>query len=807
MAWTTTTTYLYQWDAGAHSIATLGADGCFTFQVGQATGVVAGFSNTDASTDYREIQHGFWIEGIKSRIIELGTFKTALITHAQDVVYKVERVAGVVKYYRDDVLVYTSLTASTGTVILDASLIGYHDELLNLTRIDAGEGDYGYEASITLPHLRMAGSTDGDDPYGAIQLTPLIVVGDDVDVNAGSALLPSFIVGGTVDGECYGRILLSPFFITNDMEVPFIATGQIELGPLYVRGASYEAESALLLPALHVYGLDAESDLSGCAVLPALTAHGVVTPSALLLGDWGDWQFFLSDYPADQLVSGAIITDTLRGVVGAALEASATNSATLSAVFEGKGTLAETQATTDVLRTAEATTLAESQGASLVLTTTLRTSLALAAASSQTLAGASELKGTLADSQASVLGFGAVVLTTLADEQASTLALTGVVGTALTSSSATSDALVGASELKGTLADAALAQDALALGIQVPLLDEQASILTLTGALATALASTAVFSDALAGALDTKGTLTDAALTQDAVAFIAAGPLTDSQSSTLALTAAFRAPLWLAATSSTPVAGVLELFTELSDGLSGQDALDGTELAALNDTQGSSAELVIHYLGDLADSATLASTLGGSINVYRGLADTQASADTLGGRLTLIGLLAETGVGGDSFTTQAQTVYAINAETGAVSTYVFTPLIQGAAAFDGALYLATPDGLFALDNTTDQGTAIDWELRTGLLNLGTDALKRITDMNVVGRATGDVGVNLVHDRDGTPVERRYVQTRLNRTAARDGVVKTGRGPVSVYWQVGVAGIGPAEIAELRLRVEPTSRRR
>lgn len=153
------------------------------------------------------------------------------------------------------------------------------------------------------------------------------------------------------------------------------------------------------------------------------------------------------------------------------------------------------------------------------------------------------------------------------------------------------------------------------------------------------------------------------------------------------------------------------------------------------------------------------------------------------------------------------TVYAINAETGAVSEYALPHTVQGAARFGGIRYIATASGLFALDSTTDGGAPIAWEMRTGFVSFGSDLLKRITDVNVLGHADGDVGVNLVHNRTGDKEERRYERVRLTRNAARDGLIKTARGPISVYWQVAVVGVGPAEIDEVRLRVDPTSRRR
>jgi hypothetical protein len=210
----------------------------------------------------------------------------------------------------------------------------------------------------------------------------------------------------------------------------------------------------------------------------------------------------------------------------------------------------------------------------------------------------------------------------------------------------------------------------------------------------------------------------------------------------------------------------------------------------------------------LSDAVNWADVLSGGLTVYApALADAGVFSDGLTSQLQLVGVLADTVLFGDALADAAHVVHVVNAETGAVSTYTFTPTIHSMAEYRGVLYLAGPDGLYALDATQDDGEDIVWTLRTGFSDLGTDKLKRLVDVNVQARTQGDLTLQTVHNRTGNKVQRDYRLPPLTRNSHRDGVVHPGMGPVSVYWQFGLRGIGPAEIHQMRLSVEPLSRRR
>jgi hypothetical protein len=207
------------------------------------------------------------------------------------------------------------------------------------------------------------------------------------------------------------------------------------------------------------------------------------------------------------------------------------------------------------------------------------------------------------------------------------------------------------------------------------------------------------------------------------------------------------------------------------------------------------------------DTVRFAETLTGGVAVYAVLSDTFEFTDAATSTLTLVGVLSDTILFGDTLSEAAQSVYVVNAETGAVSTYTLTPVVAGVAEFRGTLYLAGPDGLFALDADQDEDGEVVWTIQTGVENFGTDRLKRIRDVNLLARTEDDTTLQVVADRYGQKQEWNYRLPPLTRDSYRDGLVKVGQGVQSVYYALGVQGIGPAEVDQLRVVIEPLSRRR
>lgn len=247
-----------------------------------------------------------------------------------------------------------------------------------------------------------------------------------------------------------------------------------------------------------------------------------------------------------------------------------------------------------------------------------------------------------------------------------------------------------------------------------------------------------------------------------------------------------------------------------ADTVLGIDSVTANLLAASTDTVAVSESLSSQILqsGSLVDNVGCSESLTSGLTVYAPvLNDGLIISDVSTTAMQLVGILTDTALAGDTLFEAAQTVYITNAETGAVSTYVFTPTISGMTNYQGILYLAGPDGLYALDATQDEDGVVVWTLRTGFSNLGSDRLKRIQDVNIQARTEGDTTLQIIEDRYGEKQEWNYRLPARTRDSYRDGVTKVGKGINSVYFALGLQGIGPAEIDQLRVVVEPLYRRR
>lgn len=325
------------------------------------------------------------------------------------------------------------------------------------------------------------------------------------------------------------------------------------------------------------------------------------------------------------------------------------------------------------------------------------------------------------------------------------------------------------------------------------------------------LIETPSLSDTLSGVLHVTSLFTDALTSTDTLSAGTVGSFSETLTFIDSLAAVQIPTAWNESLTVTDtLTGAMVISTRFTETLALTDILTATPLTTfietltVSDTLTGKAELESVF----TESLTSTESLTGIVALYGTLTDSLTVSDSLSSRLTLLGVFTETVTAGDTLVqAQSQAVWAINAETGAVSEYVFTPTIRGLGAWRDQLYLATDTGLYALDATTDDGAAIEWGFRTGFSNLGTDRLKRILDVNVLARGAGDVLLVLVADRHGQKEERRYQLVKLTADALRDQVIKAGKGIASVYWQVGCQGIGPAEMDQLRLRIEPLSRRR
>jgi hypothetical protein len=283
------------WNSGARSVGFFLGDGLFKFDAPHAiTGAIIGLNDEDLGADYLDIEHAFYLAGKTARIYERGVEKHYVGAYADGDTFKFERRGGVVYYYKEDVLVYTSTLPSTGGVFADASLYAGGDAINNpeirglntgggsppppgtvgnegvvalfLQPLTVSGGDYAYSqglltflpltlsagmlsrADLELEPLQLLGGdyADGHTSYGAasLELQPLTVQGF-----AGRPEPAYALGGGALAPLTLSGYMLSGGMIQADLELePLTALGsdrpygeaRLSLAPLQLYATAYE---------------------------------------------------------------------------------------------------------------------------------------------------------------------------------------------------------------------------------------------------------------------------------------------------------------------------------------------------------------------------------------------------------------------------------------------------------------------------------------------------------------------------------------------------------------------------------------
>lgn len=125
--------------------------------------------------------------------------------------------------------------------------------------------------------------------------------------------------------------------------------------------------------------------------------------------------------------------------------------------------------------------------------------------------------------------------------------------------------------------------------------------------------------------------------------------------------------------------------------------------------------------------------------------------------------------------------------------------------FNGKYYGAGPNGLYELDGVDDEGTNIDWTVKTGFLDNKVPNLKRLNEILFALRYNGPIRVRVYTDEE-TYYD--YTLANYREDLIHQTRVKTGKGLRSRYFQVELSSMqgSSVELDSLQLPMEPVSRR-
>jgi RHS repeat-associated protein len=115
------------WDAGAVSVQQIAAnaDGWLEFTASETSlNRMIGFSDQNTSNHHNTIDYAIYLSSARTlAIYENGASKASFpASYNIGDMFRIERTAGVVRYYRNDILLYTSLVTSTTLLMADVSL-------------------------------------------------------------------------------------------------------------------------------------------------------------------------------------------------------------------------------------------------------------------------------------------------------------------------------------------------------------------------------------------------------------------------------------------------------------------------------------------------------------------------------------------------------------------------------------------------------------------------------------------------------------------------------------------------------------
>ncbi|MDB9899786.1 Ig-like domain-containing protein, partial [Flavobacteriaceae bacterium] len=185
------------WNAGNFSVRSLAADGSISFGSSDPanTSAYIGFTN-DVGDQFSSVQtaidYAFYLNNGSVSVVENNSTKAANVTTiTTGDRLRIERIGAGVRYYKNSTLLYTSLTASVGTLYVDTSFNAPGSVLSDIYLREFGfaaTAEYAVNTAGTTPMLGM-NAVAGDDVIDNVEDDQMLVVsGTATNVTDGTAL-------------------------------------------------------------------------------------------------------------------------------------------------------------------------------------------------------------------------------------------------------------------------------------------------------------------------------------------------------------------------------------------------------------------------------------------------------------------------------------------------------------------------------------------------------------------------------------------------------------------------------------------
>ncbi|MDN5937285.1 MAG: hypothetical protein L0H83_01350 [Salinisphaera sp.] len=218
-----------------------------------------------------------------------------------------------------------------------------------------------------------------------------------------------------------------------------------------------------------------------------------------------------------------------------------------------------------------------------------------------------------------------------------------------------------------------------------------------------------------------------------------------------------------------------------------------SEGLGLGDTQGTQLAALHKAMDTLALADTQAMHMSMTMLVEEGLALDDTSRHTAALQFAFaedIGFMVRVHLDDGLYV-----AWVFHAESRAFTEYRNYPFNSFCRMPDNTYYGAMADGIYRLDGDDDAGTSIEARIRGGLEQFGTARAKRLPEMFLGYRASGDMVLKvIVTSETGAKQEHWYKVIPRAAGATRESRVKIGRGLKSVYYGWELANVDGADFA-------------